>query len=186
MSSFAVSHEEDVKNLPLDVLIHRTAVGCRASFDQVYRETNRTVFGVLMLILRNHDDAKDALQDVYARVWVKSSQFKSTGSDPRAWIRVIARNTAINHIRSRKKTVSHDQFEDVHEDPRGASYVDRLTLHKCLERLDPSRVELVKLVYLEGSTYDDIVERYNAPLNTVKSWIRRSLLHLKSCMSKGE
>lgn len=136
-----------------------------------------------MAMLRNPDEARDALQEVYTRVWTRAHLYNDTGCDPVAWIKVIARNTAIDSLRARKRGGTHEEFEDIHHDARGLSHSERITLSQCLERLDCERVELVKMVYIEGATYDEAVSRFGAPMNTVKSWLRRSLLQLKSCLS---
>lgn len=177
------AHVENKASVPLEKLIEDTSSGCRTSFDEVYVRTSRVSYSILMAMLRNQDDAKDALQEVYVRVWTKAHLFKTTGSNPIAWIKVIARNTAIDILRTRKRTDLHDEYQDVHEDDRGLSHHDRLTLSQCLEKLDPVRIDLVKMVYIEGATYNEVAVKTNTPINTVKSWLRRSILQLKYCIS---
>ena len=62
-----------------------------------------------------------------------------------------------------------------------AGEADRL--RRCLEKLAPDRAQSVKAVYIEGYSYQDIADRLNQPLNTVRTWLRRSLISLKECLS---
>ena len=61
--------------------------------------------------------------------------------------------------------------------------LDRESLERCLQRLDEARRECVVYAFVEGFTHEQIAERLQTPLGTVKSWIRRSLAMLKECMA---
>jgi RNA polymerase sigma-70 factor, ECF subfamily len=56
-------------------------------------------------------------------------------------------------------------------------------LHKCLGKLSPGRAEAIKAAYLEGYSYQELAERLEQPINTVRTWLRRSLISLKECLS---
>ena len=56
-------------------------------------------------------------------------------------------------------------------------------LRVCLEKLSPGRAEAVKAAYMEGYSYQELADRLQQPLNTVRSWLRRSLITLKQCLS---
>jgi len=61
---------------------------------------------------------------------------------------------------------------------------DRRRLDRCLEELDATRQRLVRTAFFDGATYEELASRSGAPLGTVKSWIRRSLLKLKACLER--
>jgi RNA polymerase sigma-70 factor (ECF subfamily) len=53
-----------------------------------------------------------------------------------------------------------------------------------MEELPPPRAEAVRRAYLDGQTYADLAARYDVPLNTMRTWLRRSLLKLRECLSR--
>ena len=168
----------------LDALILQTAAGSRAAFDQLYLLTRRRVYALLLAMLRDADDAADVLQEVYLRLWRKAHLFQPSGSQALSWVLALARNAAIDRIRSRQRQGPQEPFEDVHPQRGGLLHEDRITISHCLAQLAPDRAALVRDVYLRGLSYDEVCRDAGAPLNTVKSWLRRAMLTLKACMSK--
>jgi RNA polymerase sigma-70 factor (ECF subfamily) len=53
----------------------------------------------------------------------------------------------------------------------------------CMAELDPDKAGAVRRAYLEGETYQELADHYDVPLNTVRTWLRRSLLKLRECLS---
>jgi RNA polymerase sigma-70 factor, ECF subfamily len=112
-----------------------------------------------------------------------------------AWLCVITRNRAIDHLRKRPREVSmhghnadgEEIFHDAASD--AADIFDQLSfeqdqqrLQSCLERLDPEPRQAVLLAYMEGLTHVELAARMQRPLGTIKAWTRRSLTALKGCM----
>lgn len=56
-------------------------------------------------------------------------------------------------------------------------------IEECMSALAPDRAEAVRLAYVEGESYLELAARYAVPLNTLRSWLRRSLLQLRECLS---
>ena len=61
---------------------------------------------------------------------------------------------------------------------------ERAQIDTCLDELEADRAEAVRGAYLEGDSYQDLADRYGVPLNTMRTWLRRSLLKLKDCLSR--
>jgi RNA polymerase sigma-70 factor (ECF subfamily) len=167
----------------LAALIIATAAGSRAAFDRLYARTRRRVYGLLLAMLRNVDDATEVLQEVYLRLWRKAHHFERNGSAPMSWVLALARNAAIDRIRAQKRFSTQDTYEDIHAQDGGLVHEDRIAMSHCLAGLAPDRAVLVRKVYLLGLSYEEVCAEIGVPLNTVKSWLRRSLLALKSCMT---
>jgi RNA polymerase sigma factor (sigma-70 family) len=55
-------------------------------------------------------------------------------------------------------------------------------LNRCLETLEDKARAVIRTAFFEGATYDELAKRENVPLGTMKSWIRRGLLRLRSCL----
>jgi RNA polymerase sigma-70 factor (ECF subfamily) len=103
---------------------------------------------------------------------------------------MIARNKAIDRLRSMPAQQARTRLElakDV-EDP-GASpsqqvqtAIDRVQLEQCLERLEPRRRSLIRAAFFDGVTYEELAANIEAPLGSIKSWIRRGLMQLRECL----
>ncbi|MGH8773472.1 MAG: sigma-70 family RNA polymerase sigma factor, partial [Burkholderiales bacterium] len=116
--------------------------------------------------------------------------FDPARGSARGWIYTVVRHRALNILRdsSREIPSNGEQFEEVSDaeaDP--LNYLSRLSdatsLSHCLERLDMPKRTSILLAFVEGYTHQQIADRLNAPLGTVKAWIRRGLLSLKECLA---
>ena len=174
----------------IEELISRVALRDRAAFRQLYDQTSAKLFGVCLRILNNRNDAEDALQEVYVKIWNKADRFASGRASGIAWLSAIARNQAIDRYRSRKP-ISDDitEREDIPaKDPTPEASVvmsdENRALSNCIDELDEKHATAVKRTYLNGWSYQDAADELEIPLNTAKTWVRRSLLALRDCMNR--
>jgi RNA polymerase sigma-70 factor (ECF subfamily) len=174
----------------LEILLGQVALGNRAAFEALYRNTASRLFGICLRVLTQRAEAEDALQDVYTAVWRKAAQFDATKASASAWLAMIARNKAIDRLRSMPAAQSRTSLELAEnvEDP-GASpaqqvqtATDRAQLEQCLEGLEPRRRSLIRAAFFDGLTYEELAARIEAPLGSIKSWIRRGLMQLRECL----
>jgi RNA polymerase sigma-70 factor (ECF subfamily) len=170
--------------------LERTAKGEKAAFELVYRATSLKLFGIIVRILGRGDLAAEVLQEVYIRVWQRAGEFDATSSSPITWLATIARNRALDEAK-RKTMSSLEDYPDLLELP---SQDDPLASHEqneemqrlraCLEGLEPDKRELVLLAYFNGMTREEIANRIDRPVATVKTWLRRSLAQLRDCLGQ--
>ena len=165
-------------------------LGNRAAFSSLYDATSAKLFRVCLRVLNNRAEAEDTLQDVFVKVWHKASIYSMNGYSPMTWLITLARNTAIDKLRTRKAgSVDIDQVYDLAssnpspEDEAVASS-ERVQLNGCLDELEADRSDAVRCAYLEGDSYKELAARYDVPLNTMRIWLRRSLLKLRECLSR--
>jgi len=176
---------------PLDIetLISRIALGDRAAFRALYTATSAKLFGVCLRVLKNRTDAEDVLQESYVKIWHNAAKYQVSGYSPITWLVTIARNQSIDRVRARRpdsvELGEAEEIPDRNPTPEQnvvlGGEVDRLRL--CLEKLSPGRAEAVKAAYMEGYSYQELADRLNQPINTVRTWLRRSLISLKECLS---
>jgi RNA polymerase sigma-70 factor, ECF subfamily len=175
---------------PLEALLSQVALGNREAFEALYRGTSGQLFGICLRVLSERSEAEDALQDVFTAVWRKAAQFDATRASATAWLAMIARNKAIDRLRSMpaRKVQTDIELARELEDP-GASppqqaqtASDRVQLERCLDQLEPRRRALIRAAFFEGCTYEELARRLESPLGSIKSWIRRSLLQLRECL----
>jgi RNA polymerase sigma-70 factor, ECF subfamily len=173
----------------IETLISRAGLGDRLAFRSLYAATSAKLFGVCLRVLKNRTDAEDVLQETYIKIWHNAAKYQVSGYSPITWLVTIARNQAIDRLRARKPLVAElaeaDDIADTSATPEQSvmigGEVERLRL--CLEKLSPGRAEAVKAAYMEGYSYQELADRLQQPLNTVRTWLRRSLISLKECLS---
>jgi RNA polymerase sigma-70 factor (ECF subfamily) len=182
----------DARRTELERLISRIALGDRAAFDALYDATSAKLHAVCLSVLRDRPEAEETLQEVYIRIWQSAARYASNGLSPMTWLITIARNRSIDKLRargSRPVTAPEDAAASVASldpCPESATIIaqERRMLDECLSKLAGAQEVAVRAVYLEGITYADLAEREGMPINTVRSWLRRSLLRLKDCVSQ--
>lgn len=171
-------------------LIARVSLKDREAFDLLYRATSAKLFGVCLRVLANRGEAEEALQEVFVKIWMKADRFVVSELSPISWLVAIARNHAIDRIRARsQRTAAIDDAVNIADDrpgPEAQAVADgeRDRLGACLDELDADRAAAVRGAYLDGDSYAELAERFSVPLNTMRTWLRRSLMKLKECLER--
>lgn len=158
---------------------------------ELYDLTSPKLFGLILRIQRDRSLAEDVLQDVYLRVWQAAGSYAPDAGRPLPWLGAIARNRSIDSVRRRAMVevqgpASDDgedwvaRLIDPHDD--AAAFLDRDALAACLDRLDPAHRDCVVLAYCEGRSREELARRHDRPVNTIKTWLHRSLAALKTCL----
>jgi RNA polymerase sigma factor (sigma-70 family) len=169
----------------------RVAAGERNALQTTYRLTSAKLFGVCLRILNNRAEAEDVLQEVYVTVWQKAADFDSSRASPMTWLITIARNRAIDRLRAggqRRLEPIEDAAEIADSAPLAEAMLEdaqaNAKLKTCLGGLAEREQKAVRAAFFEGNTYEELAERVNVPLGTMKSWIRRALLKLRTCLER--
>jgi len=171
-------------------LIFRTALKERAAFDLLYRYTSAKLFGVCLRVLQDRAEAEEALQEIYVKIWTKADRFAASDLSPISWLVAVARNHAIDRLRSRKAPAGEiDEVTDIADPAPGpeASAVaagEKRRIDMCIDELETERAKAVRGAYLDGDSYAELAERFGVPLNTMRTWLRRSLLKLRECLEQ--
>lgn len=173
-------------------LLADVAAGDRSAFERLYRATSSRLFSICMRLLPDRAEAEDVLQEVYTAIWHKAEQFNPDRASAMAWMSMIARNRAIDRLRSPGHALRSSAIDLGDELPdRGASpaeeaeaSTDRERLQRCMQRLDARRRGLIRTAFFDGATYEELAQRSGAPLGSVKSWIRRGLIQLRACLEQ--
>ncbi|MEQ1716160.1 MAG: sigma-70 family RNA polymerase sigma factor [Hyphomicrobium sp.] len=161
----------------------------RAAFERLYEATSAKLFGVTLRILNRRDLAEEVLQEVFVKIWERAGEFNPKLASPITWMCAIARNRALDEIRRKRpdSIEDHPEFLDIASGDELA--LDAILrgetgqqLVECLAQLEPDRAKMVVLAYCEGLSREELGERYNQPVNTIKTWLRRSLLQLRTCL----
>jgi len=171
-------------------LIARVGLGDRVAFSALYDATSAKLFGVCLRILNDRAEAEDALQEVFVKIWQKADTYAANGYSPMTWLITLARNLAIDRLRMRKAgSVDIDEVYDLADSgptPEAAALAssERKQIDGCLDELKPDRADAVRGAYLDGYSYNELAARYDVPLNTMRTWLRRSLINLRDCLTR--
>jgi RNA polymerase sigma-70 factor (ECF subfamily) len=159
------------------------------AFARLYAATRAKLYGVVLRILRREDIADEVMQETYLTVWRSAGQFDPLRASPITWMVAIARNRAIDLIRRRTETPIEEEPEvaDVADDSpdplaRRQFSEELQRLLACIGRLSPQRQRLVLLAYYNGWSREQLAVELETPVNTIKTWLRRSLLDVRECL----
>ncbi|MBT3197543.1 MAG: sigma-70 family RNA polymerase sigma factor [Gammaproteobacteria bacterium] len=172
-------------------LLSKTALRDRRAFEQLYQQTSPKLFGLLLRIVKREDLAQECLQDAYVLIWNRAGEFHREKGQPLTWMGSIARYRALDLLRKRKHEVALDDemlSDGMVSDPEwveerliAAEGAEGLTA--CLKILSLEQRNCLYLAYFEGCTHPEISVRVDAPVGSVKTWIRRGMIRLKECLS---
>jgi RNA polymerase sigma-70 factor (ECF subfamily) len=174
----------------LERLLVAVARGDAPAFERLYHATSAKLFGVCVRLLPDRSDAEDAVQEAYAAIWRKAGQYDPAIASPISWLAMIAHNKAIDRLRRdgpAHSTVPLEFAFDVSDHaptaPALAEHAgETRQLDRCLQQLEARRRTLIRTAFFEGATYEELARRTDTPIGTVKSWIRRGLMQLRTCL----
>jgi RNA polymerase sigma-70 factor (ECF subfamily) len=172
----------------------RLAEGDSAALEEIYSATRVKLFGICFRILGDRKEAEDALQDVYVNLWQRADRYDPERASPISWLATFARNRAIDRLRTGKVRSGAVPVEEAAPLPDEMPLADALLvdaerdaqIHQCLSGLDENARTYIRAAFFEGYTYAQLAERADVPLGTMKSWIRRGLMKLRTCLEASE
>jgi RNA polymerase sigma factor (sigma-70 family) len=176
-------------------LIDRVAARDEPALKALYDLTSGKLYGLSMRVVRNNEWAEDALQETFLQIWRNAPDYRASLSPPMAWLGLIVRSRSLDLLRRRKAEREHltDEIDEAMADtlagdspnPMDTSLASQQAwaLHQCLGKLDNKQREVVSLAYLRDLSHGELASQLKLPLGTVKTWIRRGLDQLRSCMA---
>lgn len=178
-----------VKNSTTEALIARVAAQDQRALRLLYHLTAELLHGVLLRMLAQPTEVEDGLQEVFIRIWTRAPSFDPARGRGTTWLIAIARNYAIDQRRKRHTPNGPDFEINNIADPgqnAEATHDARHTARRiirCLGTLNPQHAEALRAAYLDGQSYRDLAHHHGVPLNTIRTWLRRSLTKLRDCMA---
>jgi RNA polymerase sigma factor (sigma-70 family) len=161
------------------------------AFAELYKRTSSKLFGVCLRMLRDRGEAEEVLQETYTTVWRRADGFDASRASAITWLVTLSRNKAIDRLRQHREELLDDPSkldETVDEQPTPAADAETSQeyqrLQHCLDELDPQQQSSVREAFFTGATYNELATRCKVPLGTMKSWIRRSLMQLRTCLDQ--
>jgi RNA polymerase sigma-70 factor, ECF subfamily len=177
-------------------LLARTALADEGAFAELYRQTSSHLYAVALRMLRDKAAAEDALQEAFVSVWHHAGSYVAAKSRPQTWLASIVRNRCLDFLRRRAPetmTLTRDDDEGEIDLPATGptpvemllSGADAATVRACVDALEGGQKQAIALAFFHGLSHSELAAQLREPLGTVKSWIRRGLERLKSCLDRA-
>lgn len=175
----------------LDELVVRFQQRDVQAFEELYKMYAKNICGVINAIVKDGPLAEEICQDVFVRIWNKAASYDSSKGRFFTWILNIARNAAIDEMRSKshkrnKVNLSIDNFVDMLEgaEEGDGNHVDSARVNRLIKGLKQKCIELIHLIYFKGYSQKEVSETLNIPLGTVKSRNRNCISRLRDNMKR--
>jgi RNA polymerase sigma-70 factor (ECF subfamily) len=186
----------DTQDAELMALIERVAAQDQTALKALYGLTSGKLYGLALRVVRSHEWAEDALQDTFLQIWRTAPDYRASLSPPMAWLGLMVRSRSLDLLRKRKTEREHltdeideamaETLEGDSPNPMDTSLASQQAraLQNCLSQLDNKQREVVSLAYLRDLSHGELAQQLKLPLGTVKTWIRRGLDQLRTCMAR--
>lgn len=160
----------------------------------LYDRYGRIAYSLILRVVRNAPAAEDLVQETFLRIWTRINGFDQQKGALGPWVLAVARNRAIDYLRSIDGRMSQGALEiEKLEQPELFSDLeneilnwDRVrVLNEAFKKLTPNQRIVIELAYYEGLSHSEMAERMQQPLGTVKTWVRTALKSLRDQLGEA-
>lgn len=180
----------------LMALLDRVAARDDGALHTLYEQTAPRLYGLALRVVRRRDTAEDVLQETFLTIWRVAPDYRAALSPPMAWLCLIVRSRALDALR--RRTTERSDLTDAWDDeamsamdcpsPRPEDLTlageQAFALHQCMSHLAAQQREVISLAYLSDGSHAQVSEQLQLPLGTVKTWIRRGIEQLRTCLAR--
>ncbi|QYO66346.1 RNA polymerase sigma factor [Leptolyngbya sp. 7M] len=169
-------------------ILKRIANGDQSAVQDCLKAYGGLVWSLARRMLRNSDDAEDAVQEVFVDVWKNAGRFDESQSSETTFIAMIARRRLIDKIRFTQRRISADSIEDLLSEPARSDDADLQMLvegreaFRALKELRPEQQQVLQLSIVHGLSHQEISDATGMPLGTVKTHARRGLIQARELL----
>lgn len=181
----------DSTQAELQELLHQASAGDQVAFKALYTLSAGKLFAIGMQMLKRKDQAEEALQEAYIRIWHHAGEYHAERGEVGTWMAAIMRYRCLDRLRRNQKVGAglplkgEDLSDEAPEPPElTARQEDAAKLHSCMSGLRQAQRQVISLAFLSGLSHREITQSVQQPLGTVKSLIRRGLQSLQRCLQQ--
>ncbi len=158
------------------------------AMSDLYDRYSRIVYSVILRVVRNAAVAEELSQETFLRAWNRSGDFDATRGKIGPWLLTIARNRAIDYLRSTAGQQQATTFElvsservtlFVNTEERMVDQEQARRIRAAFSQLKKNQREVLELAYFEGLSQSEMAEKLGQPLGTIKTWVRTALTSLR-------
>ena len=160
------------------------------AFTTLYSMYNKSLFAVISNLINEQEEAEDVLQEVFVKIWKNIESYNEAKGRFYTWIVNIARNTAIDKLRSKgfnnsQKNLSSDNFVHLLDDSnKMTNRIDTIGIADFVKKLKPKCIQLIELLFFQGYTQQEASDELEIPLGTVKTQNRNCINDLKTYLKE--
>lgn len=175
----------------MSTVLERIAEGERPAFAECVSQYGDLVWSIARKMSRTKADAEDAVQEIFLKLWRSADRFDATRGSEAVFIATVARRALIDRIRTARRRPQEVSIDDVQElpQPSGSSgaeaCVEATRAAAALEQLRPEQRQVIALSVVNGLSQSEIATQMGMPLGTVKTLMRRGLLHVRQMLGEG-
>lgn len=180
-AALAYSKPENRETINIDeTVFYRISAGEKEAFCQLYEKTSNVIFSYALSLLRNREDAEDAMQETFLKIRSAAHLYRPMDK-PMAWIFTIARNVCLMKFRKQKhySSVSVDELREIPDCSDIQDREDRIVLETAFQILTKEECQIIVLHAVSGMKHREISELLHLPLSTVLSRYNRSIKKLR-------
>ncbi|MCU0438299.1 MAG: RNA polymerase sigma factor [Raineya sp.] len=157
------------------------------AFEYLYDNYAPTIYGVVVRIVGSEEIAQDVVQEAFVKVWSSMAQYSTEKGKLFTWVLNIARNTAIDKLRSKeiKQIQKNDSLNlKAHKrtDDTTQQMSEYIGFKEIMDKMKDEHKIIIELMYFEGYSQSEIAEKLSIPLGTVKTRARNALEHLRNLL----
>ena len=159
------------------------------AFTAMYDMYSKSLFAVISNLIKDSEEAEDVLQEAFVKIWKNIDSYNDSKGRFYTWILNIARNTAIDKLRSKgynnsKKNLDVDNFVYmVGDNSRMNSRIDTIGIKDFIKKLKPKCIQLLELLFFQGYTQQEASEELEIPIGTVKTQNRTCINDLRTYLN---
>lgn len=176
-------------------LLERIVAKEQEALSTLYDRFSKLLYGIILSVVRDSDDAEDILQEVFIQIWRSAHTYQPALGTPKTWLVRMAHNRAIDLLRSKRykqKKMESPQLDTDSEPRLPADYVSDSTwrstvnneqavyVSSALAQLPGEQRSLIELAFMQGFTHQEIAQKTGIPLGTVKTRIRSGMNSLRT------
>jgi RNA polymerase sigma-70 factor (ECF subfamily) len=178
-------------------LLARCALRDENALEELYKRASPRLYALALSVVKRSDWAEEVLQDAFVKVWTHADSFRPDKSGSMTWISTIVRNRAVDKLRTvqRNPLLQEGMLEETGKTPLISENAnpddfalmsqDMQALINCLGTLDFDQKRAVLMSYYHGYSHQELSDKLEKPLGTVKGWVRRGLEKLRLCLGMG-
>lgn len=170
-----------------DHLVECLQKGNDDAFEYLYDKYSKALYGVVLRIIKDSEEANDILQETFINILQKISLYDASKGSLFAWILKISRNKAIDALRNKERKYclrlddqNYDHLQFKWNRFSNRIHTDTIGLRELLINLKPVQREMIELYYFKGFSQQEITELKGMPLGTVKTRIRNGLQSMRT------
>ena len=187
---------DEILDAELIALLDRVALQEQLALQALYQRTCAKLYGLALRVVGKREWAEDVLQESFLYIWRSAGSYRASLSPPLAWLGLVVRSRGLDLLRrqtAERSTVTQELDEELADtlegdspNPMDTTHASQqaFALHQCMSKLEERHRQVVSLAYFRDLSHAELAAQLKLPLGTVKTWVRRSLEQLRTCLAR--